>query len=106
MTTMIQQFIVTITTNHGSVTDQNLLARSASEIEMSMPDGILSFQIEHVGESPDVADIGEYEPWYSLQTMVSNLEYAATLTPDVVADNHAQQLRAMAMLSCTEVRYD
>ncbi|BCF95362.1 hypothetical protein [Paraburkholderia largidicola] len=95
---MVSRFELTIHTAHGSITSSED-ANSVEQIAANMPRGVTSYTVYSERERPGVPPVDDMDLWLSLDQAVRQLEYASTLTPEVVAELEAEQLRALAGLA-------
>lgn len=99
---MASCFKLTIHTALGSISGEQD-ANDENQLRRCMPDDVIAFSIEGTRMRPgaDVA-VDDEELWLNLSYAVQNIEYASTLTPEVVAKHHEEQARALGNL-CVSV---
>jgi len=95
---MAYKFKVSITTALGSCTAGVLCANSAQQISDNMPDGVAIYETTLLGAA-DVVLIDDADVFLDLQSMVDNICVASEMTPELVAEEHAKQAGALAMLA-------
>ncbi|MFP3637862.1 hypothetical protein [Paraburkholderia sp. SIMBA_054] len=91
---MVSRFKFTISTVHGSMEGEEV-ANSEQQLRACMPAEVTALSIDAVTDRPGVPDVMDEELWLHLCSAVDNLEYASTLTPEIVAQHHADQVRAL-----------
>ncbi len=93
----VYKFAVSITTALGNCSG-DLYANSLQQIKDNMPDQVTICDITIGNRCPDYSPKEEMdmEVQIDLESMVSNIEYAATMTPEKIAAEHAEQLRALS----------
>ena len=92
---MASRFKLTIHTVLGSISGEED-ANNEKQLRACMPSEVTSFSINGVRDRPGVAEVSDEELWLNLLSAVHNIEYARTLTPQVVARLDAEQRRALS----------
>lgn len=84
------RFNVKITTAHGCC-EGSLIANSVQQISDCMPDGVSIYETALLGPAVDTSVIDDDTLFFDLSQWVQQIEYASTMTPDLVAAEHARQ---------------
>ena len=95
---MPYKFKVAVTTDLGWCIDESFSANSVQQIRDCMPDGVTIYETTLIKAHPGTP-IEDEEVFLDLQSMVSNIEYASTMTPEKVAAEHAETVRALSKLT-------
>lgn len=95
---MAHLFNLTIETALGSCSGTER-ASSRQQIADAMPAAVVRFDAAEVPLSDDGSVVDDEELMLDLLTYVSNIEQAAAMTPEYVAEEHAQQRRALRGLT-------
>lgn len=95
---MPYKFKVAITTDLGSCVDESFSANSAQQISDNMPDGVTIYETTLI-RAMQGDPVTDEEVFLDLQSIVSNIEYASTMTPEKVAAEHAETRRALSRLT-------
>jgi hypothetical protein len=99
---MVSCFRLTIHTALGSISGEED-ANDAAQIKACMPEGVTAFSVDRVGDRPGAAPVSDEELWLNLCSAIEHIAYASTLTPEAVAELHAEQIRALGGL-CVEAK--
>ncbi|CAB3735294.1 hypothetical protein LMG22037_05952 [Paraburkholderia phenoliruptrix] len=91
---MTLRFKFTIHTAVGSLSGEED-ANDETQLRECMPEEVLSYSIDGVRDRPGIPPISSEELWLNLCSAVENIRYASTLTPEVVAQHQAEQMRAL-----------
>lgn len=94
---MTVRFKFTIQTGVGSLSGEED-ANDETQLRECMPEEVVSYSIDGVRDRPGIPPISSEELWLNLCSAVENIRYASTLTPEVVAQHQAEQMRALREL--------
>ncbi|ERJ38791.1 hypothetical protein L810_7008 [Burkholderia sp. AU4i] len=91
---MTLRFKFTIHTAVGSLSGEED-ANDEKQLRECMPEDVVSFSVDGVRDRPGIPAVSDEELWLNLCSAVENIRYASTLTPEVVAQHQAEQMRAL-----------
>lgn len=87
-------FSITVTTDHGSVSGERR-ANSIQQIAKVMPEAVKHYEAKLVPMTADDALVDGDTLANDFLMDVSHLEYASTMTPERVAEEHEKQFLAL-----------